>query len=138
MKLLTKNTDYAVRALLELSKTEDYVSAKTVSKNQKIPYQYLRKILQTLAKNGWAEAKEGIHGGFKLKAEPSQIRISKLINIFQGDIELSDCLFRKKICFNRKHCALRKELKKIEKLVVAEFERLTLADLVYKSKEAEI
>lgn len=136
MKLLTKNTDYAVRALLELARSKDFVSSRHIAQKQKIPYQYLRKILQEIIKTGWIETKEGKSGGFRLIENPSKINISKIIEVFQGKIELIDCLFRKKICENRAHCPIRREIKKIEKKVIKEFDALTLFDLtVYSTGE---
>ena len=131
MKLLTKNTDYAVRALVGLAMSrEGYVSARQMSREQSIPYQYLRRILQELIRNGLAESKEGANGGVKLTAEPGKISIVDVINIFQGQIELSDCMFRKNICANRQSCVLRKEIKNIENIVTQEFGKLTIQTLV--------
>ena len=52
MKLFTKHTDYAIRALLELAGSKDeFLSARQIAKQQRIPYQFLRQILQGLIKN---------------------------------------------------------------------------------------
>ena len=54
MKVLTKNTDYAIRALMVLAKDRNnFLSAKKISIGQNIPYQFLRRILQGLIKNGY-------------------------------------------------------------------------------------
>ena len=130
MKVLTKNTDYAVRALLELaSHDQELVSAKEISEHQKIPYEYLRKILSRLIKEGIVESREGGSGGFRLKAAPSKIRITDLIKIFQGNVQLSECLFRQNICPNRSHCILRKNILKVEKKIIKEFNAITIKKL---------
>ena len=135
MKLLTKNTDYAIRALLVMASCRDrFVSARAIAKAQGMPYQYLRRILQSLIKEGLAVSKEGGGGGFKLKVRPDKIRIADLIRIFQGRIQLSECMFRKRYCRNRSNCVLRKNLQRIERMVTDEFERLTIGGL---SKELE-
>ena len=52
MKLITKNTDYAVRSLLTLAEDRSRIlSAKEIAEKQEIPYPYLRRILQILTKN---------------------------------------------------------------------------------------
>lgn len=44
MKILTKNTDYAIRALLALSMAEkSFLSSKQISLDQNIPYSFLKK-----------------------------------------------------------------------------------------------
>ena len=49
MKLLTKETDYAVRALVYLAANRDrFVSSREISKEEEIPLPYLRRILQKL------------------------------------------------------------------------------------------
>jgi Rrf2 family protein len=136
MKLLTKNTDYAIRALIILGSQKDqYVSARTISERQRIPYSFLRKILQVLIKNGIVESKEGGKGGFRLRLEPEQVGVLKIISIFQGDINLSECMFRKKICFNRPDCALRENILEIENLAIRKFSKLTIGKLINKSKK---
>jgi Rrf2 family protein len=136
MKLFTKNTDYAIRALIELGlNKENFISARSISKNQKIPYSFLRQILQTLIKNKIIESKEGIHGGVKLTTNPKDIKITDIIKIFQGNIELSECMFRKKICSNRPTCVLRQEIKRIENIVSNEFSKITIQTLLNKIKK---
>ncbi|MBU1044594.1 MAG: Rrf2 family transcriptional regulator [Candidatus Omnitrophica bacterium] len=138
MKLLTKNTDYAIRALIELTvHKEEYLSARSIANKQKMPFQFLRSIMQELIKYKIVSSKEGVKGGLKLIADPAKIKIVDIIRIFQGEIELSDCMFQQKICENRKTCVLRKEIKRIEKLVENEFGKLTVKGLVKKISKQE-
>ena len=131
MKVLTKNTDYAVRALLALGGCkEGYISARDISRQHDIPYQYLRKVLQKLISAGYVESKEGSGGGFKILAKPAKIKVSDIIEVFQGQIELSECMFRKKICANREKCVLRKNIKRIEKKVIEEFSKISIGSLL--------
>jgi DNA-binding IscR family transcriptional regulator len=78
------------------------------------------------------ESKEGAGGGMRLAKDPHRIGITEVIEIFQGKIELSDCMFRRKICENRKTCVLRKEIKRIERVVVDEFSRISIGNLLGK------
>jgi Rrf2 family transcriptional regulator, cysteine metabolism repressor len=136
MKILTKNTDYAVRALIVLALNQDnFVSAREIAKKQNIPYQFLRRILQKLIQNKLITSKAGIAGGVLLTKDPSKIALLDLIKIFQGELELSDCMFRKELCPNRKTCVLRPEIKRIEETVTLEFKKLTIKKLLTKFKE---
>jgi Rrf2 family protein len=131
MKLLTKNTDYAVRAVIHLAGHDNgYVSSTEIALAEKIPLHFLRRILQTLKRRGIVESKEGATGGVRLGVKPGRIRISDIMKIFQGEIELSACVFRKKPCENRKTCVLRKRIKEIEGIVRKEFDRVTIAELL--------
>lgn len=134
MKLLTKHTDYAIRALLVLARKKKlFVSARAIAKEQKIPYQFLRGILQTLIKHKLVVSKEGGGGGFKLNMPPRSITIEQIIKIFQGNVQFSECMFRKKICCNRSACVLRKQIQKIEQVVIGKFAKITIAALLRDS-----
>jgi len=131
MKLLTKDTDYAIRALLVLARNQkEHVSAREISKTEKIPYSFMRKILLLLYKSGYVDSKEGGKGGFKLKKKPSKISVVDLINLFQGNVQFSECMFRNKICHNRATCVLRKNINRIEGIVKKEFEGITIKSLL--------
>lgn len=135
MKILTKDTDYAVRALILLAKEKEvFLSAKKISNVLNLPYHFLRGILQKLIQNGFIESKEGVFGGVRIIKSPAKIRVIDLINVFQGDFELSDCMFRQKICPDRKTCVLREEIKRIENMVGKEFEKLTIGKMLKKLK----
>ena len=131
MKVLTKKTDYAIRALLMLgSKRGEYVSAKTISKDHEIPYQFLRGLLQEMIRHDLIVSKEGAQGGFMMKKEPDEIPVAQLIEIFQGKVQVSECMFRKQICANRSRCVLRHEIMRIEQVVNREFDNLTIGKLI--------
>jgi Rrf2 family protein len=136
MKVLTKNTDYAIRALLALAaKKGTYVSAKAIASEQGMPYQFLRRLLQELLRNNLIVSKEGVQGGFMLEKDPDEIGVTQLIEIFQGKVQVSECMFRKQICSNRARCVLRHEIMRIEQVVNSEFEKVTIGKLL-RSLEA--
>jgi len=131
MKFLTKNTDYAVRALIELAQEKERpLSARAIADRQDIPYQYLRRLLQALIKEGIVTSKEGVRGGMMLNRSAKSIGLADIIRLFQGDIKLSECMFRKRICCNRAKCVLRKRIAHIEELVKREMSGITIEDLL--------
>jgi Rrf2 family protein len=131
MKVLTKHTDYAVRALISLGmKSGSWVSAKAVSEEQAIPYQFLRRILQDLIRSGLVASKEGAGGGVMLAKDPDLIRVTDVIGIFQGKVQVSECMFRKQLCSNRANCVLRHEIMRIEQLVNDEFSKVSVGKLI--------
>ena len=53
MKLITRDTDYAVRALIFIIKQKkEVISVNKLINNLKLPRPFLRKILQVLNKKG--------------------------------------------------------------------------------------
>ena len=133
MKVLTKKTDYAIRALLMLgAKRGSYLSAKAIAVEQQMPYQFLRGLLQEMIRHNLIVSKEGVKGGFMLERDPDEIRVRQLIEIFQGAVQVSECVFRKQICANRSRCVLRHEIMRIEEVVNSEFEQVTIGKLLRK------
>ena len=138
MKLLTKETDYAVRALLLMArKNETFISSSAISEREKIPLQFLRRILRTLTKAGLIETKEGVAGGVKLARAADTIALKDIIALFQGAIQFTECLFRKKVCHNRDECVLRHRLMKIEAAVERECEAITIQTLINDLERAD-
>jgi Rrf2 family cysteine metabolism transcriptional repressor len=130
MKLLTKNSDYAIRALVVLVESKkEFLSSREIAQSQNIPYQFLRRIMRELIESGLVASREGGLGGFKLRKSPESISIVDVIRIFQGDVRFSQCMFRKKLCGNRSVCVLRKEINRIEHIVEKEFGNISIAML---------
>ena len=131
MKLITRNTDYAMRALCYIAKQKrGSVSASEMVAALKIPRPFLRKILQTLSGEGLLKSVKGQGGGFSLAYSEEKIFLTDLIRIFQGSIQLNECIFKKKICPNRSTCVLKKEIDGIEQAALERLGRISLASLM--------
>jgi len=131
MNLLSRSTDYAIRALVYMAGDEDrIVSTADLDRDLKLPRPFMRKTLQTLQKAGHLSSVKGNKGGFRLETTPEKIRLIDLMTIFQGTISLGDCLFKKKPCNCIRACPLRKEIKFMEKDVLDRLKSVTLADLM--------
>jgi Rrf2 family protein len=133
MNLLTRNTDYAVRAILYMAEHGgELVSTADIDRDLKLPRPFMRKILQVLQKQGYLVSVKGYKGGFRLQRKPSAIHLIDLMHIFQGDISLSDCLFKKKICHCVATCPLRREVKSMEHVLLKKLKTITVADMMKK------
>jgi Rrf2 family nitric oxide-sensitive transcriptional repressor len=136
MKLLTKHTDYAARALVYLSPQEDrYVPAREIAQNEDIPEYFLKRILQKLIGEGYLVAREGVKGGVRLNRGAADIRILDLVKLFQGGIELTACRVRTDPCPNRTTCLLRRTILNAQEKLLAEFEGLTIGSLLNAKHE---
>ena len=127
MKLITRDTDYAVKAICGIAGKEGRkASVGELVDELKIPRPFLRKILQTLNKKKILKSHKGTGGGYSLKKDPKQIFLIDLMRIFQGPLKLNECLFKKRICPNIKTCILRKKIQKIEKDVIDQLSPITI------------
>ena len=130
MKLITRNTDYAIRALCYISKHKTVVAVEELVEKLGVPRSFMRKILQQLNKERILGSFKGQGGGFKLKVLPEKIYIIEIMRIFQGRVELNGCFLKKDVCPNKGKCALRKKLRLIEKNMFMQLKRITIASLV--------
>ena len=131
MKLITRNTDYAIRALCCIGeKKQEVISADQLVKFLEMPRPFLRKILQTLNKEGLLNSSKGKGGGFTLAISLEKISLIDVMKIFQGPIKLNECTFKKKVCPNIKDCPLKKKIDKIEKEVIFKLRAITIESLL--------
>ncbi|MFH0984057.1 MAG: Rrf2 family transcriptional regulator [Candidatus Omnitrophota bacterium] len=131
MKLITRNTDYAMRALCYIAQQgSPSVSAAEMVERLRIPRPFLRKILQVLSGEGILRSTKGQGGGFSLAYAKEKVLLTDLIRIFQNTIQLNECVFKKKVCPNRSTCMLKKEIDSIEKDVLERLHKISIASLV--------
>ena len=134
MKLITRNTDYAIRALCCIAGRKDKVlSADQLVNYLDMPRPFLRRILQALNKDGILYSFKGKGGGFSLAVHPGKISIIRLMQVFQGDIKINECTFKKEVCPNISDCLLKKKLDEIEDEVLKKLEKITIYSLMKKN-----
>jgi len=135
VNLITRNTDYAIRALCYMVKSnKDVVSVRELVEGLKMPGPFLRKVLQELNKKGILKSYKGKNGGFVLADRPEKIYMGKLIEIFQGPIKLQEHTFKKEICPEIKSCVLKKKIDEMEKYTISRLNSLSIASLLKTGK----
>ncbi len=130
MKLITRNTDYALRALCYISKQKDLVAVDELVKKLGVPRPFMRKILQQLNKKRILVSYKGQGGGFKLRITPEKIYIIEIMRIFQGNVGINGCFLKKDICPNKGRCVLRKKIHLIEDNMFKQLKKINIASLI--------
>ncbi len=132
MKLITRDIDYAVRALIYLADNRkgETVPVPELVDELGITRPFLRKIMQLLAKAGITRSYKGNKGGFRLIKKPEDIYLIDIIEIFQGNFSLNECLLNKDICPNKGNCILKNRVNDIEEKVKKELESIDLRSLI--------
>ena len=130
MKLITRDTDYAIRALSYIAKKRNkIISVGELSGELAIPRPFLRKILQVLNKKKILKSSKGSGGGFILSVPADRILLLDLIKVFQGEFKLSECLLKRAACPNIDICVLKKRINKLEKHIENELRAVSISDL---------
>ena len=130
MKLITRNTDYALRAICYIAKQGKLVTVADLVRMLGVPRPFMRKILQQLSKNKILESYKGQSGGFKLRLPSKRIFVIQIMRIFQGAVGLNRCFLKKDICPNKGNCILRKKIQVIENNVLSQLKQISVAALI--------
>jgi len=104
---ITRETDYAVRCVLYLSrKGGEVVMIDEISREMLIPRSFLAKILQRLSKTGIVTSFRGVKGGFQLAKKPEEVTLLDVINAIQGPVAMNICAVNEAACGFSSTCAV--------------------------------
>ena len=129
MKLLSRQTDYAINALCFMARHKGTVSAADVQKELGMPRAFIRGILLRLAKAGFLCSRRGPHGGFTLAGVPARITVLQVMQEFQTDTLGVHCAFRKLPCPRKSRCRLRSHLSVVNNLLCKRLQKITIGSL---------
>ena len=106
---ITRQADYAVRAVLYLARLEPSQRAATsqVAQEQHIPPSFLAKIISQLSIAGLLHTSRGARGGVTLAREPKDITLLEVIEAIDGPIMLNECVGDTSTCTFDEDCPLR-------------------------------
>lgn len=136
MKLITRDSDYAIRALCCIAAVEGLVSVRYLSDELSMPYPFLRKILQSLTQAGLLFSIKGRGGGFKLARPAKKISVFEVVKIFQGEFILTEHTFKGKICPRFNACKLKKQLDSIEKNLMVKLKKINIDSIIEKDENS--
>jgi len=105
---ITRQADYAVRAVLYLAKNgEQRAATSQVAQEQRIPPSFLAKIISQLSIAGLLHTSRGARGGVTLAREPQDISVLEVIEAIDGPIQLNECVGENSICTFDNDCPLK-------------------------------
>ena len=130
MKLSTKGR-YGVKAMVELAihYGDSPLSIKTISQRQGISEYYLEQLFSPLRNAKLINSIRGAQGGYVLGREPKDIKVSDIMYVLEGPIEIADCI-EGVACDNVDCCATRLLWTKIKNSIDEVMEGVTLQDIV--------
>ncbi|MBI4948696.1 MAG: Rrf2 family transcriptional regulator [Deltaproteobacteria bacterium] len=136
MLQITRDGEYAVRAVLYLATHEDRISLiSEISESQDVPKSYLSKIMQSLSRAGLVKSRRGAKGGFLLARPAGSITLRETIEAVEGPIHLNVCLIKKGECSRDDVCPVHPVWREAQKRLFEVLESKTMLDLV---RDAEI
>ena len=85
MRVSTKS-DYALRALIEITRADDVVSAEQLALRQGIPHTFLQAILADLRRAGVVASQRGQSGGWRLAVDADAVTVADVIRAVDGPL----------------------------------------------------
>jgi Rrf2 family protein len=86
---------------------EGPVQIGEIAKQLNISVKYLEQLIIPLKKAGLIQSVRGPKGGHALVKSPDEITVGEIVKIFEGGIDLSDCIADPTVCNNPRHCVAR-------------------------------
>lgn len=87
---ISKRVQYGIIAIVSIaihSQNGSYVNVLNIAKQNNLPIRYLENIMSDLRRNNLVIGKRGcINGGYKLKKNPNDITLTKILNALDNNI----------------------------------------------------
>lgn len=91
---------------------------------------HVAKVVNQLARLGFIRSIRGIGGGIELARKPKEICVGDVIESFEGNMHLLECVGTDDVCVIQDHCKLRRVLAHAEKLQTDYLQNVRLSDVI--------
>lgn len=128
---LSKKEDYAIVLLSELAKNykERTIPLSEIAREYRISPLFLRNLAFQLRKAGIIAAKEGKNGGYFLKKDPKELRVSEILQTFNNK-PLLECCSESSKCSKEKVCKVSSVWKKVNVEFLQKISNLTFSEFM--------
>jgi len=131
----SKTTEYAVRALVYVAISNENSHRpgfKEVAEEIGAPVQFTAKILQAMARQKLLRSIRGKGGGFFYARDAEELKLSRVIDAFQGEDYFEGCVLGLGKCDPNNPCPLHDEFSRIRVDLVRMAETETIQGLARK------
>ena len=130
---ITLESDYALRILTAMAAYEGVTDAKTISTDTSVSERFALKILHKLVHGDLVVSYKGVKGGYRLKVEPEEITLKKVIELIDGPIAIARCVDTGEGCSlncDKTACAYHHIFDTISLELAAKLNKITIADVI--------
>lgn len=135
---ISRKTDYAIRMLAELVRSNDAViSVRYAAEKNDVPYSFARSIQHDLVQAGIVSSVRGSRGGMKLAVDPANTTMCQIVEAIQGPICVGECDTGKsedETCPLKGGCAFNTIWCEAERLLRDYFDAVTLYQVVVEQR----
>ena len=136
---ITRQADYALRAVTELARLDDDERMPTaaIADRQSIPVPFLAKIVSQLVIKGVLEATRGAGGGVRLARDPAAVNVREVIEAIDGPITINRCAVDPSACGFSATCPVCEIFVDARKDLVERLEGTNFAELALRADALE-
>ena len=127
---LNSETDYAIRLMSCLARTNDKTDARTLANMTGVTPKFTLKILHRLVSSGLAVSYKGKNGGYSLAVPAEQVSLLDIVEVMIGNIEVSRCQGTEHCTNPQGICRLREVFNDVSNYMETKFKEITLKDLI--------
>ncbi len=132
---LSKKVEYGLIAIRHMAAGSQgqIHTAKEIADKYHIPYELLAKVMQKLVRKGYVRSHQGVHGGYTLGRNPSELRVSAIIQAIEekAAVTIIQCeAGGPEDCIIHTTCTIKDPLVKLQLNINKMFENLTIMEMV--------
>jgi Rrf2 family protein len=134
---ITRQADYAIRAILFLSENEKKGRTPTnaIAEAKRIPPSFLAKIISQLSVAGLVNTSRGARGGVTLAKPSREITLLEVIEAIDGPIAINECALDLSVCAFGHECLVGPVWCKLQQELVTRLREVTFEQLVVNHAE---
>jgi Rrf2 family iron-sulfur cluster assembly transcriptional regulator len=129
---VSRKVDYALRAMIHLANedaNDRACSVGEIAARERIPRQFLEKIVQQLIHKGLVRSRRGPRGGYVLGRSAESMTFRDVIEAVEGPISLNVCVGEHPDCFLLGACGMNRIWAEGQRRVMDLFENTTIAQV---------
>lgn len=122
-------------ACVYLAKQDTVTPLQDIAEHERIPADFLEKILQELKRAGVVESKKGARGGYMLSRQAKDISAQDIIQTLEGSMTPFMCVSGKHTeasCPRLSSCQTKQVWQRLDESITATLRGITLQDLIQK------
>ena len=137
MLRLSKRAEYAILTLSHLGRrdSESPVTVSTMAERYGLPRPLLAKVCQTLKNHAMVSSVKGASGGYLLARSLDSISVADVLECFDVDVALVECVESQDACQAAAHCEIKAPMAALSAAVLGYLRSLSIESLLSHSPE---
>ncbi|MEK6649864.1 MAG: Rrf2 family transcriptional regulator [Bacteroidota bacterium] len=137
--IFSRQCEYALQAVLYLALQPrgTMTSSKDLTRRLGVPYHFLGKILQSLARKGLLTSQKGSAGGFALALPPEEITLFHIVESIDGVDFTNQCVLGFPECSGKNPCAVHHQWADMRESIYQMLVRKNIGEMARETKKPE-